>query len=112
MKNTSFNEVKYTDIQNGYCIDIGNDVWIGKGVMITDGVTIGDGAVVGACSLVLSDIEPYAIYAGSPARKVGERFDGETVRKLMEIRWWDKGEEWIEEHAKLFCKPEEFLRTI
>ena len=112
VKNTSFNEVKYTDIQNGYCIDIGNDVWIGKGVMITDGVTIGDGAVVGACSLVLSDIEPYAIYAGSPARKVGERFDGETVRKLMEIRWWDKGEEWIEEHAKLFCNPEEFLRII
>ena len=61
VKDTSFDEVKFADKENGYNIVIGNDVWIGWGVMITDGVTIGDGAVVGACSLVMSDIEPYSI---------------------------------------------------
>ena len=107
-----FEEAGFTDKNHHLNITIGNDVWIGKGVMITDGVTIGDGAVVGACSLVLSDVEPYAIYAGIPARKVGERFDEETVEKLLELRWWDKGEAWIEEHAKDFCNPGLVLSNI
>ena len=99
----SFEEVRYADEVNGYCILIGNDVWIGRGVMITDGVTIGDGAVIGAGSLVTSDVEPYAIYAGTPAKKIGTRFDEETAGKLLELRWWDKDEEWIARHAGAFA---------
>ena len=75
-----------------------------------DGVTVGDGAVVGARSLVSSDVEPYAIYAGTPAKKIGMRFDEETVKKLLELRWWDKGEEWIKEHAAQFKNPGEFIK--
>ena len=108
-KDTSFEEVKYADRENGYNIIIGNDVWIGRGVMITDGVTIGDGAVIGARSLVTSDVEPYAIYAGCPAKKIGERFDEDTVKKLLELRWWDKGEAWIKEHAEKFKNPGELI---
>ena len=111
-KDAYFEEVKYTDKDHNICITIGNDVWIGKGVVITDGVTIGDGAVIGACSLVLSDVEPYAIYAGVPAKKVGERFDADTVGKLLALRWWDKGEEWIAEHAEEFRNPGEFIRRM
>ena len=98
-KKDSFEEVKYADKENGYCIVIGNDVWIGRGVMITDGVTIADGAVVGAGSLVTSDVEPYVIYAGTPAKKIGERFDEETVKRLLDLRWWDKDEEWIAQNC-------------
>lgn len=54
-------------------IIIGNDVWIGAGSVITAGVTIGDGAVIGSNSVVTKDIPPYMIYAGCPARKIGER---------------------------------------
>ncbi len=108
-KVTSFEEVKYTDKEKGYTVTIGNDVWIGRGVMITDGVTIGDGAVVGARSLVTSDIEPYAIYAGTPAKKIGTRFDEETVEKLLKLRWWDKDEAWIKEHAAQFKDPGQFV---
>ena len=78
--------------------------------MITDGVTIGDGAVVGARSLVTSDIEPYAIYAGTPAKKIGSRFDEETVEKLLKLRWWDKGEDWIKEIFNPKRKGPAFVR--
>ena len=106
---TSFEEAKYPE--EGYNIVIGNDVWIGRGVMITDGVTIGDGAVIGARSLVTADIEPYAIYAGVPAKKIGSRFDDETIDKLIKLCWWDKDRDWIKEHAKEFADPEAFLKN-
>jgi maltose O-acetyltransferase len=52
---------------------IGNRAWIAYRATILPGVTIGDGAVVGAEAVVTKDVEPYAIVAGNPARKVGER---------------------------------------
>ncbi|HBH06889.1 MAG TPA: galactoside O-acetyltransferase [Flavobacteriales bacterium] len=54
-------------------ISIGNDVWLGTGAKILKGVTIGDGAIIAAGALVKSNVEPYAIYGGIPAKKIGER---------------------------------------
>ena len=108
-KETTFEEVKYSDKENGYNITIGNDVWIGRSVMITDGVTIGDGAVIGAGSLVTGDVEPFAIYAGTPAKKVGQRFDDDIIKKLLAIRWWERDEAWIEKHAEEFKDPAAFV---
>ncbi|MCD9019792.1 hypothetical protein K7P01_29895 [Fulvivirgaceae bacterium QH1ED-6-2] len=54
-------------------ITIGRDVWIASNVTILKGVTIGDGAVIAANSVVNADVAPYAIYGGSPAKKIGER---------------------------------------
>jgi acetyltransferase-like isoleucine patch superfamily enzyme len=54
-------------------IEIGADVWIGAGVGITDGVTIGDHAIVGMHAVVTTDVPPWAIVAGVPARVVGDR---------------------------------------
>ena len=51
---------------------VGNDVYIGARSVIMP-VTIGEGAVIGACSFVNKDIEPWGIYVGSPAKKIGER---------------------------------------
>ena len=73
---------------------------------ICQGVTIGDGAVIGACSLVNKDVEPYAVYAGVPAKKIKQRFTDETIEKLLNEKWWDKGEEWIKEHASEFYSDE------
>lgn len=54
-------------------IIIGNDVWVAGNVTILKGVTIANGAVVAANSVVNTDIPPYEIWAGSPAKKIGER---------------------------------------
>ena len=52
---------------------IGDRVWIGYRAIVLPGVTIGDGAVVGAGALVTKNVEPFAIVAGNPARKIGDR---------------------------------------
>lgn len=54
-------------------VTIGNHVWIAYRAIILPGVTIGDGAVVAAGSVVTRDVEPYAIVAGVPATRVGQR---------------------------------------
>lgn len=51
-------------------IIIGDYVWIGVNVVINPGVTIGDNAVVGANSVVTSNLKPYGIYGGVPARLI------------------------------------------
>ena len=56
---------------------IGNDVWIGQNATILPGVHIGDGAIIGANSVVGSDVEPYTIVVGNPARTLRKRFDDE-----------------------------------
>lgn len=58
----------------GLKVEIEDDVWIGYGVIILSGVKIGEGAVVAAGSVVTKDIMPYGIYAGSPAKKIADRF--------------------------------------
>jgi virginiamycin A acetyltransferase len=32
---------------------------------------------------------PYAIYAGNPARFIKKRFDDSTIKRLLNIKWWD-----------------------
>ena len=69
---------------------IGNDVWIGQNAVILPGVRIGDGVIIGANSVVGSDIDPYTIVVGNPARKIRKRFDDELIVLLLKFKWWDK----------------------
>lgn len=68
---------------------VGNDVWIGMAAMVMPGVTIGDGAIVASRSVVVSDVPPYAVVGGNPAREIRRRFDEATIATLCEIAWWD-----------------------
>lgn len=72
-------------------IKIGNDVWIGEGVFIRRGVTVGDGAVIAARAVVTSDVPPYAIVGGVPAKVIRYRFDDATINKFLELQWWAYG---------------------
>ena len=53
-------------------VTIGSGCWIGAGVLVLAGVTIGDGCVVAAGAVVRDDCEPDGLYAGVPARRVGD----------------------------------------
>lgn len=76
---------------------VGNDVWIGQNVTILPGVHIGDGAIIGANSVVGSDVEPYTIIAGNPAKHIRKRFDDELIDLLLKFKWWDRSIEEIQE---------------
>lgn len=52
---------------------------VGASAVIFPGVTVGEGCAVGAMSLVMSSIEPWGIYVGTPARRLKSR-----SRKLIE----------------------------
>ena len=54
-------------------VKIGNRVWAGPNVTILHSVTIGEGAVIAAGAVVTKNVEPFAIVAGIPAKKIGER---------------------------------------
>ena len=54
-------------------ISIGHDVWICANAVILGGVTIGDGAVIAAGAVVRSDVAPYTMVAGVPARMIKNR---------------------------------------
>ena len=75
---------------------VDNDVWIGQNAVILPGVHIGDGAIIGANSVVGSDVAPYTIVAGNPARVLRKRFDDTLTDLLLRFRWWDKPVEEID----------------
>jgi virginiamycin A acetyltransferase len=68
---------------------IGNDVWLGYDALIMPGVKVGDGAIVAARAVVTSDVSPYTIAGGNPAKPVKQRFPDEVAAELLVIRWWD-----------------------
>jgi chloramphenicol O-acetyltransferase type B len=85
---------------------IGNDVWVGYQAVIMSGVCIGDGAVVGAYAVVTKDVPPYGVVAGNPARLVKKRFDEETIRRLLQVKWWEWDDQKIERFLPLFLNTD------
>jgi acetyltransferase-like isoleucine patch superfamily enzyme len=51
---------------------VGDNVWCGANVVITSGVTVGERCVIGANSVVNTDIPPFSVAVGAPARVVKE----------------------------------------
>ena len=95
-------------------ITIGNDCWIGQRAFFVGGLSIGDGAVVLAGAVVTKDVPPYAIVGGVPAKVLKYRYDEETIKFLLEKKWWNMPIEWLKENSALLCdidKLKEVLKT-
>jgi acetyltransferase-like isoleucine patch superfamily enzyme len=100
------------DFLQNETVTIGADVWIGLNAVILDGMSIGDGAVVAANAVVTSDVPPYAVVAGVPARIVRYRFDEETRVALQRSRWWDRDDQWLAANKSKFMDVQRFVNDM
>lgn len=59
---------------------IESNVWLGDGVVVCPGVTMGEGSVAGANAVVTTDVPPFTLVVGVPAKPI-RRYD------QIEKRW-------------------------
>jgi virginiamycin A acetyltransferase len=70
---------------------IGHGVWIGhNAIILPPAESIGDGAIITAGSVVYTNVPPYAIVSGFPARVTGYRFSTEVITELLASKWWER----------------------
>lgn len=65
--------MKYKQADKNQTVHLEKHAIVGTTSVILPGVTIGIGSSVGAMSLVTKSLEPWGIYAGSPAKKIKNR---------------------------------------
>jgi acetyltransferase-like isoleucine patch superfamily enzyme len=86
---------------------IENDVWIGWGTKIVGSLRIGNGAIIAAHSVVVKDVDDYAIVGGNPAKLIEYRFPEEVRQKLLRIQWWHWDEAKIHSALPLLLKDDD-----
>ena len=62
---------------------IGENCWLGEYAFIGKGVTIGANSIVGAHAVVLSDVPPYHIAVGNPARVIPRKYDALGLTSII-----------------------------
>jgi galactoside O-acetyltransferase len=70
---------EFTGVENGP-VHLGRHAIVGAGSVILPGLTLEDGVAVGALSLVNRNCQAFGIYAGRPARRLGDR-----SRQLLDL---------------------------
>ena len=65
-------DIRNEQLEYGYPVTIGDDVWIGGNVIINPGVTIGSNVVIGSGSVVCKDIPSNVVACGNPCKVVRE----------------------------------------
>jgi galactoside O-acetyltransferase len=65
-------------------IHLGRHCIVGSNSVVLPNVTFGEGSSVGALSLVKHDLEPWSLYAGTPAKKIKDR-DSKKILKLEQL---------------------------
>ena len=64
-------------------IEVGHNVWIGDKVNILSDVSVGHGAVIAAGATVVSDVPPFAIAGGVPAKTIKYRFSPNVIAQML-----------------------------
>lgn len=68
-----YNDVNFACNDKGGSVTIGSRAWISSRTTILPKVYIGEGAVVAAGAVVTKDCHEFKLYAGCPAKVIGER---------------------------------------
>lgn len=92
-------------------VEIGNDVWIGANATLVNGIKVGDGAVIGANAVVTTDVPPYAIYGGVPAKLIRFRFSEEQREFLLKFKWWEREAEWLRSNNERLVDIEKLMEV-
>lgn len=79
-------------------IIVDDDVWIGHGATILSGVHIGQGAIVAAGAVVASNVPPYSIVGGVPAKVIKYRFSQEMIEELLKVDYSKLTKEMVAKH--------------
>jgi phosphonate metabolism protein (transferase hexapeptide repeat family) len=79
----------FREARKNAVVEIGHDVWIGHGAIILPGISIGHGAVIAAGAVVTKTVEPYAVVAGVPAKRIKWRFSKKIRERIVKLQWWD-----------------------
>ncbi len=82
-------------------LEIQNDVWVGYNATLMAGTKVGNGAIIAANSTVTSDVEPYNIIGGNPAKVIRKRFSETQIEALLKIEWWNWNIEKITQNTEL-----------
>ena len=104
-----FQETLVNPVDGKTSVYIGNDVWIGCDVTLLGGIQIGDGAIIAAGAVVNTDVEPYTVVGGVPAKPIRKRFREDQIAFLQEFRWWEKDPSWLREYVSLFQNVEDLM---
>ena len=54
-------------------IVVESEAWVAAGAFVHPGLRVGRGAVIGAAAVLTTDARPLGIYAGNPAKPIGQR---------------------------------------
>jgi acetyltransferase-like isoleucine patch superfamily enzyme len=76
-ENTEIPMIKQPTTRKGVIIE--DDVWLGTQSVILDGVTIGKGSIIAAGAIVNTNVPPYSIVAGVPAKIIKSRIIGSEI---------------------------------
>lgn len=105
-----FEEFIYTNEEDKFMFEIGNDVWIGQSVKLLNGIKIGDGAIIAAGSVVINDVPSYSIVGGIPAKVIKMRFLSSQIEFLKSFKWWEKSDTWLMKNSDKFTDIDIFTK--
>lgn len=90
-------------LEYGYPVKIGDNVWIGGNAVINPGVTIGSDVVIGSGSVVTHDVPSGVIAAGNPCKVI------RSITREERLEWQRRAKEFFEETG---IDKEEFLKLL
>lgn len=65
-------DLRSEELEYGFPVTIGDNVWIGGGTTINANITIGENTVIGSGSVVTKDIPANVVAAGNPCKVIRE----------------------------------------